>query len=56
MSSNTEFFKKHHNIIAVVEAIQQSILQSIDAKGQHTLEFTQNSFEGKRFSVETFIK
>lgn len=55
MSSNTDFFKKHHNIIAVVEAIQQSILQSIDAKGQ-TLEFTQNSFEGKRFSVETFIK
>ncbi len=40
----------------MIEAIQQSTLQSVNSKGHEPIAFTKNLYEGKRFSIETFIE
>jgi len=54
-STGSEFLRKQSSILGVVEAIQQAILNSVDTKGQDKTPLTKTLFEGKRFTIETFI-
>ncbi len=51
-----EVFRKLASVMAVVEYVQQAILLSVGSgSGKSPTVLAKNLYEGKRFSIETFI-